>query len=45
MSNVHRQRFKEAVRKVVNKGISVWTRTQVKTNQLHTLVPKLHAAI
>ena len=34
----NRQRFKDAVRKVVSKGISVWTRSQLKAKQLGLLM-------
>ena len=44
MSEVHRQRFKDAVRKVAHKGVSVWSRTLLKTTHLQRLVSMQRAA-
>ena len=43
MSEVHRQRFKDAVRKVAHRGVSVWSRSMLKATHLQRLV-NLHRA-
>ena len=44
MSDIHRRRFREAARKVASAGISAWTRAQLKTKHLHSVVALMHAA-
>jgi hypothetical protein len=43
MSDIHRQRFKQAVVKVFGQGVSTWTRAQVKMQQIQRLRSLLRA--
>jgi hypothetical protein len=44
MSDIHRRRFREAVRKVTREGVSAWTRAQLGAQHLHSLAAMHHAA-